>query len=80
MSGLRCLAQAQGRRLLRILQLWGCALPPDPSARRQEWIMRMLMTVIVLLGAVSLAACNTMRGIGQDIEKAGDTIERAAHR
>jgi predicted small secreted protein len=27
---------------------------------------------------LSLAACNTMRGIGQDIEKLGSTIEGAA--
>jgi predicted small secreted protein len=42
--------------------------------------MRMLMTVLVLLGAVSVTACNTVRGIGQDIEKAGESIERAGSR
>lgn len=42
--------------------------------------MRMLMTVFVLMGVISLTACNTVRGIGQDIEKAGDTIERAANK
>jgi predicted small secreted protein len=42
--------------------------------------MRVLMTVLIMMGAVSLTACNTVRGIGQDIEKAGDTIERAANR
>lgn len=34
---------------------------------------------ILLIGlAFTLAACNTMQGIGQDIQKAGDAIERAA--
>ncbi len=40
--------------------------------------MRILMSVLVMMGVISLTACNTVRGIGQDIEKAGDTIERAA--
>ncbi len=42
--------------------------------------MRILMSILVVLGVVSLTACNTVRGIGQDIEKAGDTIERAANK
>ncbi len=28
--------------------------------------------------AVSLSACNTLQGIGKDIEKGGQAIERAA--
>jgi predicted small secreted protein len=35
------------------------------------------MTVFVLLGMVSLTACNTVKGVGQDIEKAGETIQKA---
>lgn len=42
--------------------------------------MRILMSILVMMGVFSLTACNTIRGIGQDIEKAGDTIERAANR
>lgn len=42
--------------------------------------MRILMSVLVMMGVISLTACNTVRGIGQDIEKAGDTIERAANK
>jgi predicted small secreted protein len=30
-----------------------------------------------MMGVVSLAACNTVRGIGQDIEKAGESIQKA---
>jgi predicted small secreted protein len=43
-------------------------------------MMRILMSIVVMMGIVSLTACNTVRGIGQDIEKAGDTIERAANK
>jgi predicted small secreted protein len=42
--------------------------------------MRILMSILVMMGVISLTACNTMRGIGQDIEKAGDSIERAANK
>ena len=32
----------------------------------------------LIASLLSLAACNTVRGIGQDIEKLGSTIEGAA--
>lgn len=34
--------------------------------------------VSLLLLAVSLSACNTVKGVGQDIQKAGEKIEGAA--
>jgi len=46
----------------------------------KEKIMRILMSILVMMGVISLTACNTVRGIGQDIEKAGDSIERAANK
>lgn len=39
--------------------------------------MRMLMTVFALLGVFSLSACNTVEGFGQDVKKAGESIEKA---
>ena len=34
---------------------------------------------ILLIGlAFTLAACNTVKGIGQDVQNAGSAIERAA--
>jgi predicted small secreted protein len=34
---------------------------------------------IILIGlALTLAACNTIKGIGQDVQSAGGAIERAA--
>ncbi len=36
---------------------------------------RMIMLVVVLM---VLAGCNTMRGLGQDVEKAGEAIQKKA--
>jgi predicted small secreted protein len=38
-----------------------------------------LAVIAVAIGVVfSLYGCNTVRGIGQDIEKAGDAIQRSS--
>ena len=34
--------------------------------------------IALLLAAVMLSGCNTLRGVGQDIQKAGTVIEDAA--
>jgi predicted small secreted protein len=39
---------------------------------------KVLLIALGLLAVVSLSACNTMRGIGQDVQKAGSAIEDAA--
>lgn len=38
------------------------------------------MALLVVLGIVALSGCNTMRGVGQDVEATGDKIENAAER
>ncbi|MEL0167716.1 entericidin A/B family lipoprotein [Halopseudomonas sp.] len=38
----------------------------------------LVLLLSVLLGAASLAGCNTMEGLGKDIQKMGDSIEDAA--
>lgn len=35
------------------------------------------MIAVLMIAAFALAGCNTMEGFGQDIQKAGDSIERA---
>jgi entericidin B len=41
--------------------------------------MKMWKTIFALFGAVVLlSACNTVRGVGQDIEKGGEAIQKAA--
>jgi predicted small secreted protein len=39
---------------------------------------KLLLIALGLVAVVSLSACNTMRGIGQDVQKAGTAIEDAA--
>ncbi|MEI6737564.1 MAG: entericidin A/B family lipoprotein [Pseudomonadota bacterium] len=40
--------------------------------------MKKLVTVIVLALSFLLAACNTVQGVGKDIEKGGQAIEKVA--
>lgn len=37
-----------------------------------------LIAFAALIGAASLTACNTVEGVGQDVEAAGQTIEETA--
>jgi predicted small secreted protein len=39
-----------------------------------------LLITAVLASLASLSACNTMDGIGKDIQKAGQSIEEAARK
>ena len=40
--------------------------------------MKSVMSMaLALLMALSVSACNTVRGIGQDIEKGGEAIQKA---
>ncbi|ART52581.1 entericidin [Acidovorax carolinensis] len=40
--------------------------------------MKKIATILALSAAFVLAGCNTVKGVGQDIERAGSAIERAA--
>ena len=40
--------------------------------------MKSFIHLSLIAALLALAGCNTMRGIGQDIEKLGSTIEGAA--
>ena len=39
---------------------------------------KIAFTVFALVSALTLSACNTMQGVGQDIQKGGQAIEKAA--
>jgi len=39
--------------------------------------MRKLSLLIITAVAVLLAACNTVKGIGKDMEKGGEAIQKA---
>ncbi|MCZ4303559.1 entericidin A/B family lipoprotein [Zoogloeaceae bacterium G21618-S1] len=39
---------------------------------------RLIALIVAVMALVSLSACNTVRGVGQDIEKGGEAIQKAA--
>ncbi len=39
---------------------------------------RILSTVLMAAFAMAVVGCNTVRGVGQDVQKAGEKIEGAA--
>jgi entericidin B len=40
--------------------------------------MKKFALVLLMLSLVGLTACNTLKGVGQDLQKAGEKIEDAA--
>ncbi len=38
---------------------------------------RLTMIFAVVIASLGLSACNTLKGVGQDIQKAGQSIENA---
>jgi len=42
--------------------------------------MKKATVLMIVLGSWVLAACNTFEGVGKDIQKGGQAIERAADR
>ncbi len=40
--------------------------------------MKRITTLFIAVGLLALAGCNTVHGVGQDIEKAGEVISGAA--
>lgn len=37
-----------------------------------------LVAMAAIIGAVSLGACNTVEGVGQDVQQAGEAVEETA--
>ncbi len=37
----------------------------------------MAKVVMIVLFALTLVACNTVRGVGQDVEKGGEAIQKS---
>jgi predicted small secreted protein len=40
-------------------------------------LRKLLWTMLTLVACAGLGACNTVKGLGQDIQKAGSAIENA---
>ena len=41
-------------------------------------MMKNLMTAVLLFAAFALAGCNTVAGVGKDLEKAGEAVQKSA--
>ena len=41
--------------------------------------MRILILMIVLIAVIQLSACNTLKGVGRDIQKGGEAIEKSTN-
>jgi predicted small secreted protein len=42
--------------------------------------MKAICTLLALSFAFALAGCNTVKGVGQDIQRAGNAVENAAEK
>jgi predicted small secreted protein len=42
-------------------------------------MFRKVMTVVLIGGGLMMAACNTVRGAGQDVQSAANCTENAIH-
>jgi entericidin B len=40
--------------------------------------MRILMVMAALIATFGLSACNTMQGLGKDVQSGGEALERQA--
>jgi predicted small secreted protein len=43
-----------------------------------EMIMRKLLGLAMVAGALMVSACNTVEGVGKDVKSAGSAVEDAA--
>lgn len=41
--------------------------------------MKMLTLMIALIVVIQLSACNTLRGVGKDVEKSGEAIQKSTN-
>jgi predicted small secreted protein len=42
--------------------------------------MKKLTSLLVLIAALALSGCNTIEGMGKDIKKGGEAVEKAAEK
>lgn len=41
-------------------------------------MVRKIVTLALLVGSLAVAGCNTVEGLGKDVESAGETVKDAA--
>jgi predicted small secreted protein len=42
--------------------------------------MKKIAAILIALSAALLGGCNTVKGVGQDVQRAGGALERAANK
>jgi predicted small secreted protein len=52
-----------------------CASSSNPNFK--DNFMKSLSTLAIVAALLVLVGCNTVKGVGQDLQKAGETIEDA---
>lgn len=48
---------------------------PSVGTGRKMMMVRKIFVSVALIGSLALASCNTVRGVGQDIQSVPDCIE-----
>lgn len=46
--------------------------------RLKRGFMKILTMMISLIAVIQLSACNTLSGVGKDVQKGGEAIEKSA--
>jgi predicted small secreted protein len=59
-------------------------MPPDfghgrYAITRSSTMVRKVTTLLLIGGALAIAACNTVRGAGEDVQSAANCTENAVH-
>jgi predicted small secreted protein len=68
------------RRWLRLRRLPGISWIFEigcNNTRKEITMAKKLVTLLFIGTMIVLAGCNTVRGVGQDIEKGGEAIQKA---
>jgi entericidin B len=48
------------------------------KARKEVTMIRKILPIFMIVGILGIAACNTVHGLGQDIERGGEKTQDAA--
>ena len=54
------------------------AMVGTPS-KRSSTMVRKVTSLLLIAGALAIAACNTVRGAGEDVQSAANCTENAIH-
>jgi len=59
------------------MERFGVSLRSFRYQTGETLMIRKLMTVMLIGGTLAVAACNTVRGAGQDVQSAANTVDNA---